>query len=171
MRRKGGKVKKRTRQTRLALGQRKTPEWVESWMHLRPSWNCPQSQDEEAFRRFIFMELDRRIGDELDELANAAQSDETATLFEELVQSGWKPSATPPRKAHRPKVDPILRQLLPAEDAARLVTTIREVFEDYWDQWNRGRPSAEELAADYVGIAVSRVRTRLKRGKKRRPSS
>jgi hypothetical protein len=134
---------------------------------MRPDWNCPTPEAEEAFKAFIFTELDRRIGAEVDAAAALAQSHETAAMFEELVRSGWTPEPEPKRDGR--EVDDAVRRFLPAEDGARLTMTIREVFEDYWDKWNRGRPSAEEIAAEYVGISLARVTTRKKRAKARRP--
>lgn len=160
-------MKKHTRQSRLALGLRTPPQWVVARRRIRPDWNCPTPEQEQGFKLFVFSELDRRIGAEIDALAAVAQSDDAARLFDELLRSGWTPELPEPRDGR--EVDNAVRRFLDAEEGARLTVTIREVFEDYWDKWNRGRPSAEELAAEYVGISMSRVRTRKKRATDRRP--
>lgn len=184
-------MKKHIRDTRLTRGEREPPDWVAARRAVCPSWSVNRSKKadaelaEKAFKQFIFSELDRRIGAEVDALASVAQSDETAALLAELVESDaapepetwkagpdgqWVKASVPGRGRGRPKVDPVARQFLPAEDAARTVTTVREIFEDYWDKWNRSDPSAEEIAAEYVGLKLEQVRTRKKRATSRRPS-
>lgn len=142
-------------------------------MRLRPKWNCPTLADEATFKAFIFHDLDRREALATDAMAAVAQSDETLAMFLDMLrQTGGKSpddSSAAPRGRGAPKTDIVERRLLPSEDAARTVTTVREIFEDYWDKWNRGRPSAEEIAAEYVGVKVSQVRSRLKKAKGRRP--
>lgn len=164
-------MKKHTRQTRLALGQRTPPAWVAVRKSFAPDWNCPTPESEKAFKLFIFSELDQRSAAEVDAMAALVQSAEARNRLAELVASGWTPEPPPERGPGRPKVDVIERQFVPSEDGARTVTMIREIFEDYWDKWNRGRPSAKELAAEYVGVRAAQVEIRLKRAKARRPSN
>lgn len=162
-------MRKHIRQTRLTLGLRTTPEWVAGRQALRPKWFCRTPEEEGEFMLFIFSELDRRIGAEVDALAAQAQSDETSALFDDLLQSGWLPQVEPKRSRGRPMVDNVVRQFLPAEDAARAATIVHEIFEDYWDKWNRARPSADEIAAKYVGVRLAQLQNRKKRATDRRP--
>jgi len=184
-------MKKHVRNTRLTRGEREPPEWVAARRTTCPNWSVNRRQKadaeaaEKAFKQFIFSELDRRIGAEVDAMAAVAQSDETAALFAGLVASGnapeperwkvvperhWVKAPVLGRGRGRPKVDPVTREFLPAEDAARTVTAVREIFEDYWNKWNRSDPSAEEIAAEYVGLKLEQVRTRKKRATSRRPT-
>ena len=56
--------------TRLARGERVPPPWVAANMAMRPAWLCRTEADEQAFKEFVFRELDRRFSAETDALGD-----------------------------------------------------------------------------------------------------
>ena len=135
----------------------------------RPNWNCPTLAEEAAFKAFIFVELDCRLSAQTAAMAAEVQNPENEQLLLDMIAAGWSPPPSPKRGRGRPPLDPEERRLLPSEAAARLALVIREIFKEHWGRWNRKRPSAEEIAAEYVGLRLKQVETRKKRGPARRP--
>lgn len=162
-------MKKHTRNTRLTRGERQQPPWLGDVVPERPKWNCVTPADEASFKRFVFAELDRREWAEMNAMATEASRPENTAMFLEMIEDGWRPPDREPRMRGRPKVDPIVRRHEDGEYGARLVRCIREIFEDYWDKWNRQRPTAEEIASEYTSIRLKLIMTRLKRSHSRRP--
>jgi len=134
-----------------------------------PKW--PQNAgEEEKFKSFIFFQLDRRLDQEMRLMADEVQRPENTELFIQMVAAGWSPPPAPKRRRGRPVKPAVERQLLPSEAAARLAIVIRQLFKEYWGRQNLKRPSPAQLAAEYMGLRVLAVETRLKRGKVRRPN-
>lgn len=124
---------------------------------------------ERRFKAFIFGELDERILADIDRMSAEVQKPDNIQMFVDMVATGWLPPAPPKRRRGRPRRSPEERQAHPSEAAALLTVVIREIFEDYWGKRNRKRPSAEEIASEYVGIRLKLVQTRKRRSKSRRP--
>lgn len=134
-----------------------------------PDWNCPTPEKEREFKEFIFAELDRRLGADMDAMALALQGGEAEAEFTKLVRAGWTPDPPPKRGRGRPKVHPVEREFHAPEEGARLVPIIRDIFNDFWGRRNRGRPKVAEIAAEYAGTTAARVTGRMKRANYRRP--
>jgi len=130
-------------------------------------WAMRKADHERWFKSFIFAELDRRRMAETDAMAAEVQAPENERIFLEMVAEGWTPPPPPKRGRGRP-ANPVARLLVPSEDAARTADMVRDIFWDYWGRRNRPyHPTAEEIAAEYVGIKLGRVKARKKHGARR----
>lgn len=163
-------------------GARSSTEIVATRGAEKPEWHYAPSRElsieeqrsaiddhERRFKAFIFGELDHRILADIDRMGAEVQKPDNIQMFVEMVAAGWLPPAPPKRGRGRPRKSPEERQTHPSEAAALLTVLIREIFEDYWGKRNHKRPSAEEIAAEYVGIRLKLVQTRKRRSKSRRP--
>lgn len=145
---------------RLKAGQRKTPSWVAERMAERPAWRCRNAEEEAMFMDFMLQELSLRV------MMDGALKGSVLTrhLNDPPPSDGRKKPWT-------------VKAFADAENGARAVVMIREIFEDYWvegreagRQYRGHDPSAEQIAAAYVGCSVEDVQRVLKRSKAKRPS-
>lgn len=155
--------KKVRKSTRLARGERRTPEWVKERMADRPPWlakkpaeglsyfDRPREIDKlkaqhlERFREFMFAELDLRFVDAGIEHAHALARDNRDFVH-------WIAEPKPTDGRRKREVDKVFNA---NGFGAKAVMLIREVWEDYWDSVHsdaRGDSpiSAEALAAEYM---------------------
>lgn len=146
--------------SRLKLGLRTTPYWVEERMADRPPWRCRNDAEREHFMEFVINELHLRF---IIEIAVPAAAKLEASL-----------SVGPPADGRRKPWH--VRSLDPAKLAALAVPIIREIFEDYWSEGREGGrlyrghdPSVEEIAAKFGEVSVEDVKRQLKKAQGKRP--
>lgn len=146
--------------SRLKSGQRATPSWVAERMRDRPDWRCRTEEQRAAFTDFVLQDL-------------ALRSMQAGAMAADLLQAALD---APASRDGREKPW-LVRAFADAEQGARAVPLIREIFEDYWTegretgrQYRGHDPSAEQIAAIYAGCSIEQVQAALKKGKAKRPS-
>lgn len=148
------------KKSRLVTGQRVTPSWVAQRVEDRPPWRCRTGDEQDWFMEFVIEDLKLRL------MQHGAQT--AGSLVTRLAE---------PLPTDRRAKPWFARAFDDAEQAARAVPLIREVFEDYWAEgrdagrlYRRHDPTAEMIAAKFAGVPVEEVEKVLKWSKAKRPS-
>lgn len=123
----------------------------------RPPWRCRTPEEVAEFKDFIIGELGLRF------MLMGAQESELLNSIGSL-----------PSPSDRRRKLPYQRKFDEVELAAKSVTLIREIFEDYWGEGRKGGrlyrghdPSVEEMAEEFAGISAAKIKNRIKRGSRR----
>lgn len=136
------------------------PSWVADRMEDRPAWRCRNAEEVAAFMEFMLQELSLRV--------SMDGAEKAGVVMRHLEE--------PPPSDGREKPW-MVKAFADAENGARVVEMIREIFEDYWvegreagRQYRGHDPSAEQIAAAFAGCSVEDVQRIQRKSKAKRPS-